>query len=403
MQHSCGFCCSLDSQPVRKVILMRQSKTLLLFGFHRLSHMLSKGNVWYVRHYERYFDDVHVLYMLGSEPAEVVQGRSRLISLGSAYRFLDLLFAPFNLYRHARKVAKPSFLTADMVFGAWETLLVRRLLGARVVMMPVCILPELYAYAGKSLSGLPIWMEKFFVSWSFRISEKVIMGRNSLASLSWLRSDPRTSSKLQEVACTVEEFPPQTFFDALNKVAQKRQLGGIPTLLYVGRIHHEKMVAGLIDMMAILKENQINARLLMVGDGAERAKLEEKAQELGLASMIEWAGYVASDQLPSVYGRADIFISTNTGTALREAGLACLPIVGYNIDWVRQLLAHGETAMLCEPGDAAGLANNVMLLLRDDELREKIAEAFHHLARGRWAPEKIDLALRETFDDLQEA
>lgn len=382
---------------------MPKNKTLLLFGFHRLSYMLSKGNVWYIRHYERYFDEVHVLYMLGSEPAEVVQGRSRLISLGSRHRFFDLLFAPLNLYRHAKKIAAPSFLTADMVFGAWETLLVRRLLGARVVMMPVCILPELYAYGGKSLSGLPIWIEKFFVAWSFRISVKVIMGRNSLASLCWLKSDPCASSKLQEVACTVEEFPPQAFFDALNKVAQKRQPSNAPTLLYVGRIHHEKMVASLIDMMVILKQNQINARLVMVGDGAERAELEKKAQELGLGNSIEWLGYVASDQLPSVYGRADIFISTNTGTALREAGLASLPIVGYNIDWVRQLLSHRETAMLCEPGDVASLACNVMLLLRDDELREKITEAFHRLARERWAPKKIDLALRETFDDLQEA
>lgn len=378
-----------------------QKKTLLLFGFHRLSYMLSKGNVWYVRHYERYFDDVQVLYLLGDEPTRVIQGQSQLISLGSGYRFFDLLLAPFRLYHHAKKFSKPSYLTADLVFGAWETLLVRQLLGARVVVMPVCILPELYAYAGKSLSGLPIWIEKIFVFWTFQVSAKVIMSKNGLASLDWLRKHPHTSEKLQVVACTVEEFPPQTFFDAFNQVAIERKPNKVPILLYVGRIHPEKLVAGLVTMMSLLKKNNTPARLVIVGDGAQRAELEVRAEQLGVADAIEWLGFVPSDQLPNIYCSADIFISTNTGTALREAGLACLPVVGYNIDWVRQLLLHGRTALLCEADDAVGLADNVARVLHDETLRHELAGAFHKLALALWAPENISLALREVFQDLQ--
>lgn len=380
---------------------MPNPKTLLLFGFHRLSHMYAKGNVWYVKHYEQYFDEVHVLYLLGNKPGEIVEGKSRLISLGSQYRFFDLLFAPLNLYRHAKKIAAPSFLTADLVFGAWETVLVRRLLGARVVVMPVCILPELYAYAGKSLSGLPIWLEKIFVAWSFRISTKVIMSKNGLSSLAWLRSDRNASAKLQEVTCTVEEFPPQPFFDSIKKLLGKRKTNKVPILLYVGRIHPEKLVAGLVTMMSLLKKNNTPARLVVAGDGVQRAELEERAERLGVSDAIEWLGFVASDQLPNIYSRADIFISTNTGTALREAGLACLPVVGYKIDWVRQLLLHGETALLCEADDAKGLADNVTKLLHDEVLRHELAGAFHKLALALWAPENIVLALREVFQDLQ--
>ena len=365
--------------------------------------MCSKGNLWYVRHYEDYFDQVNVLYLLGDNPAEIAQGKSRLISLGSKYRFLDLLFAPLNLYRHARKTNGPFFLSADMVFGAWASLLVRRFLGARLVIMPVCILPELYSYSRKSLSGLPIWLEKILVAWTFRSAEKIIMGRDSLASLSWLKDDLNAAPKLQQVECTVEEFPPQTFYDSLMRNKQMQRSAGALTLLYVGRIHPEKMVSSLVDMMVILKKKQANVRLIMAGDGVEKADLEKKATKHGLKEMIEWLGYVGPDQLPLVYRRADIFVSTNTGTALREAGLAGLPIVAFKVDWVRQLLLHGENAMLCEGGDSVGLAENVLLLMRDSKLKERIAKSFHELARKRWATEKIKLGLGQTFDGLAES
>jgi hypothetical protein len=45
--------------------------------------MLAKGNVWYVRHYEAYFDRVYVAYMFGSPHEPVTNGNTTLVSLGS--------------------------------------------------------------------------------------------------------------------------------------------------------------------------------------------------------------------------------------------------------------------------------------------------------------------------------
>ena len=377
----------------------RPARRLLLFGVTRLADMLEKGNVWYVRHYETYFDEVYVAYLTGYHPNVETQGKTRLISLGgtSDQYLLDLLLAPWRLYRLANRIRPTSYLTADIFFGWWTGLLVRRLKGARMVLMPVCIPEEIYSL-GHTVTGLPIPVERLLLRLSYASAATIIMGRNSDTSLAWLRGDRQTARKLAVVPATVEEFPPPAFFRQIEQCRpNKKGLSEPPVLLYVGRLHHEKLTSGLVDMMARLRAIGVNARLLIAGDGPERSEMERRATQMNIAEEIEWLGFVPAEELVAHYRRADVFVSTVTGTSLREAGLCGLPVVGYNADWVRGLLRHEETALLVPSGDYAALAEQIARILRDDRLRQRIARAFHDIATARWTPDLIYEALAESF------
>jgi glycosyltransferase involved in cell wall biosynthesis len=196
----------------------------------------------------------------------------------------------------------------------------------------------------------------------------------------------------------VEEFPPAALIDSLVGAAQRRgPLRDPPRLLYVGRLHPEKLTLGLIDLMAAMQQRGVAVRMAIAGDGIEMAPMQDRARQLGVADHIEWLGFVPAERLADVYGKADIFISTVTGTALREAGLAALPVVAYAVDWVKALLQHEASALLTPAGDPEALADCVARLLRDDALRTRIASNFHALAKAQWSPDRIAQSLAETF------
>lgn len=377
--------------------MRHRNRVLFSFGFQRLAPMLEKGNVWYVRHYECYYDEVNVLYLCGGEPTRMSQGNSHLVSLGTSRRWLDLLFAPWRLLRFVRSRGPGTLLTADVVFGWWISSLVR-LVGHKLVLVPVCIPEDIYRDSGRSLSGLPIWLERFLSSLTYRMAHTVMMGRFAEAFVDWLSSNPLSKHKLLVVEMLADALPSPGFLVAASQIQPGRRKSGRKTLIYVGRLHREKMVADLIHMMAALVKLGVDsrqARLLLVGDGPDRAKLERMAQELGVLDAVEFAGSIANEDIPKVLAEADVFVSPLTGTSLREASLCSVPIVAYDRDWLSGLLRHEETALLVPSRDIAGMAVQVKRLLDDPDMAARIALASRTLAEKMWSREAVASSLTE--------
>jgi glycosyltransferase involved in cell wall biosynthesis len=375
-----------------------QSRTLLLFSPVSLASMLAKGNVAYVQGYEHYFNDVYVAYLFGPRCNNVTMGCTRLVSLSTGRRLFDFLMAPIRLFRLARAVNATAFLTADLVFSWWTALLLRLILNAKIVLMPVCIPEEVYAVTGRSLSGIPIAAERLFTHLCFAAASKVITSRHVEEYIKWLSSDARTARKLQIVECIVDEFPPEQLLRELAHAPDfARPLRDPPQLLYVGRLHPEKMTMDLIETLAHLYGWGYRVRLVIAGEGPQERPMRARAAELGVAAAIDWLGFVPAGDLAKVYRSADLFVSTITGTSLREAGLAGLPVVGYDADWVRSLLEHECTALLVPRGDTVALAKQVARAITEPDLRGLLRNNFHTLACDRWNSGRIAYALGETF------
>jgi glycosyltransferase involved in cell wall biosynthesis len=366
--------------------------------------MLAKGNVWYVRHYEAYFERVQVAYLLGGPVGAQAQGGTTLVALGGGRLIIDLLLSPWRLFRFARHVRPSAYLTADQVFGWWTSLLVRVLLRARVRLMPVCQPEVVYAATGRALSALPISVERLFIRLSFAAADRILTARAFGSFVEWLRGVPYVARKLIVVDAIAEALPGMGFLEEVERRAPPPDPGGTAAteVLYVGRLSSEKLVDDLLRMMATLAragELPAGTRLRLIGDGPERPRLEALARELAIFDRVEFVGVVPNEDLPQHLLRARAFVSTLTGTSLREAALCGLPVVAYDVDWLSGLLVHEQHALLVPHRDFVALGRELRRLLGDAALRRRLSENIRGLARELWSTESVASSLAMAFPD----
>jgi glycosyltransferase involved in cell wall biosynthesis len=120
--------------------------------------------------------------------------------------------------------------------------------------------------------------------------------------------------------------------------------------------------------------------LILVGDGPSRAALEQKAAASGVADRVVFAGVVAQQDVPAWVGRFDIALqpqATAYASPLKifdymAAGCA---IVAPDQPNIREILRHGQTALLFDPLDPDGMWSAVRSLAADPDLRARLGQA----------------------------
>jgi phosphatidylinositol alpha-mannosyltransferase len=146
-------------------------------------------------------------------------------------------------------------------------------------------------------------------------------------------------------------------------------------VLFVGRLEPRKGADGLIRAMTIVQQHAPDARLVIVGDGPDRAALEATARESGVE--VRFTGRVSDDALPAYYQAAELVCSPargdeSFGIVLLEAMAAERPIVATRIEGFTDLLAEAGSARLVDVDDTAALANEITILLDAPELRRTL-------------------------------
>lgn len=123
----------------------------------------------------------------------------------------------------------------------------------------------------------------------------------------------------------------------------------------------------------------VGVKLLIVGDGVERAHLETLARELGEGGAIRFAGAVPFAEIPRYLGIADVYCrpsrSEGLGTAFLEAMAAGLPVVATAVGGIRDFLKDGENGLLARSDQPEDVAAKIGLLLDDAALRARIVAA----------------------------
>jgi glycosyltransferase involved in cell wall biosynthesis len=146
----------------------------------------------------------------------------------------------------------------------------------------------------------------------------------------------------------------------------------VGSILCVAHLYPRKDVATLLAAMARLRNDEV---LRVVGTGPEKARLERRAQDLGLGSRVEFLGHVAFERLAAEYRRADVFCLPSRqegfGIVFLEAMAAGLPIVAARAAAVPEVVVDGECGLLVPPGDVSALAATLDRLLanRDERVR----------------------------------
>jgi glycosyltransferase involved in cell wall biosynthesis len=122
-----------------------------------------------------------------------------------------------------------------------------------------------------------------------------------------------------------------------------------------------------------------NAKLLVIGTGSQRDKLEMLTQDLDLKKKVLFIGAINNSLVPDYYSISDVALSTslkiNMNLATAEAMACKKPVICFDCGNTRDLLVrHMQNGILVPPGSIGGLAESMFLLYNQIELRIKLGE-----------------------------
>jgi glycosyltransferase involved in cell wall biosynthesis len=142
------------------------------------------------------------------------------------------------------------------------------------------------------------------------------------------------------------------------------------------------------------------------GDRELEARLRGEAARLGIERDVVWAGFVTGEEQLAVLAAADLFVlpshSENFGVSVVEAMACGLPVVvSDQVGIHREIAAAG--AGLVVPCRADALAEALMQLARDADLRRRQGDRGRRLARERYSVESMTQGLLELYASLQPA
>ena len=172
---------------------------------------------------------------------------------------------------------------------------------------------------------------------------------------------------------------------ALNVPAAALLIGSI------GDVIPEKGLIHVVRALQKIRPAVPAARLLVVGGGstAYRAQVEREAEQLGVDSMIIWAG--RRTDVADIMTALDVFVLPSLAETFSlvtaEAMAAGLPVVATAVGGVPECVMAGETGLLVPPADEDALANALIGLLRDAPLRRQLGDAARNRVRELFSPE----------------
>lgn len=174
--------------------------------------------------------------------------------------------------------------------------------------------------------------------------------------------------------------------------AVRRARSDSPTLLVVGRLAPAKGFDDAVVALGILARRGLHPRLVVVGDGPERARLEALGHEHGVHAQLEFRGAMTHDGIVPLYASAWALLAPSKVLAngrrdgipnvVVEAMAAGVPVVGTRAAGLEEAITSGVTGMLADPGDPASLAAAIEPLVRDATRVDQLGAAARDRVNG---------------------
>lgn len=135
----------------------------------------------------------------------------------------------------------------------------------------------------------------------------------------------------------------------------------------------------LIKAMSYVKNKIPNAKLVLVGRGSQRQWLEQVAENEGLKNSIEFKGFIENEKIPEFLQNIDVFVNPSIcqesfGVSVLEASAVQLPVIATKVGGVPEVCLHNETGILVEAKDIKSLADAIIKLAENSQLRKEMGE-----------------------------
>jgi glycogen synthase len=317
------------------------------------------------------------------------------------YRPMDFFLKRSRRERLNRQELRKALDTfhPDVVFiwGMWD-------LSSQLAYWAEQWLPGQVAYAVASYWPMePNAHEAYWRKPSRRAWVNVLLAPARLWALHTLARERRTyAPALEQVACVSEYVRRQlAMADALPHDARviyngidpepylqagqsrSRSEGDSLHLIYVGGLLPHKGVHTAIEALNALRQSGVSddLPLTLVGSGHPdyEAELRARVAALGMEDQVTFQGHVPREEVPSLLGRADVFLFTSIwdepiARSVMEAMAAGLAVVGTPVGGQVEMLKDGVNALVFTPDSADQLADRILRLRRDPSLRRRLAQ-----------------------------
>ncbi len=187
----------------------------------------------------------------------------------------------------------------------------------------------------------------------------------------------------------------------------KHRLTGVqknptPLIGYFGRLKRYKSVDHLLYALPSVLEEVPSLRVLVIGEGDDRGRLEAIARDRGLDKAVEFTGFVSEERkielLQQIWFKVTTSSKEGWGLTVLEANACGTPVLASNVPGLRDAVRDGETGMLYAYGDTKDLASRMLRLLTDERLRMGMAaEALAWSKKFDW-----DDAARKTLSVIEQ-
>jgi glycosyltransferase involved in cell wall biosynthesis len=197
-----------------------------------------------------------------------------------------------------------------------------------------------------------------------------------------------------------------------NPIPARKARSDGPVVLFVGRLERAKGVDALVEAIPKVLRTGCEARFVIIGKprnkpggGTYLDYINDRLGELVRQRRVVVKGFVSEDELAQAYLQADIavvpsLVYESFSYTCAQAMMFGLPVIGSRIGGIPETLDYGKCGILVSPGNADELAEGILTLLRNRDLRLSMGEAARAHAVDRFSSEGV---ARQVLTVYQEA
>ena len=244
--------------------------------------------------------------------------------------------------------------------------------------------------AGHVSKGAPLWKRGLARLINYPLTKVICVSRYGYECITALDLLPRKRFEMiyNGVDLSRVQFDPKSAISFRKRYSIP---GERSIVAQVSWIIAEKGIGDFLEMARRVLQANRNVLFVLVGDGAARSQYTKEAEAMGIAGHLTWTGMVEDPFTEGVFAAADVVCQLSRweevfGWMIAEAMAHAKPIVATRVGGIPELVMDGKSGFLVDRGDIAAMAEKVLMLLADAQMRNCFGRAGQQTVQ-----EKFDL------------
>lgn len=194
---------------------------------------------------------------------------------------------------------------------------------------------------------------------------------------------------------------PRVYSRAASDDALRHQLGdGRKVLMHISNMRPVKRVTDVVQIFAAVRR-EVPSVLVLIGEGPERQAAEEEAQRLDIEQDVRFLGKI--DHVAPLLASADLYLLTTDresfGLSALEAQACGVPVLGYRVGGLPEVVASGLTGHLGAVGDVVGMAHAAIDILRTESRWQAMSDAAVERAVSTFTTDRVLPRYEALYED----